>query len=60
MIKPTPASPAGPPRKTSRTVKSEPKRPGGRDQPLPEDELGGGDICSLEWTPPTDDDMPLD
>jgi hypothetical protein len=31
-----------------------------RDHPPPEDELGGGDICSLERMPPTDDDKPLD
>jgi hypothetical protein len=36
------------------------KAAGGRDHPPPEDELGGGDICSLEWKPPTDDDKPLD
>ena len=29
-------------------------------QPPPEDELGGGDICSLEDEPTTDDDKPLD
>jgi hypothetical protein len=32
----------------------------GRKQPPPEEDLGGGDICSLEWKPPTDDDKPLD
>jgi hypothetical protein len=36
------------------------KAAAGRDHPPPEDELGGGDICSLEWKPPTDDDKPLD
>jgi hypothetical protein len=30
------------------------------DHPPPEDELGGGDICSLEEAPSTDDDKPLD
>lgn len=29
-------------------------------QPPPEDQLGGGDICSLEETPSTEDDKPLD
>jgi len=33
-----------------------PKRP----QPLPEEDLGGGDICSLQEQPSTDDDKPLD
>jgi hypothetical protein len=28
--------------------------------PPPEEDLGGGDICSLEATPSTDDDKPLD
>jgi hypothetical protein len=28
--------------------------------PPPEDELGGGDFCSLEESPSTDDDKPLD
>ena len=27
--------------------------------PAPEDEFGGGDICSIEEAPPTDDDRPL-
>jgi hypothetical protein len=31
-----------------------------RTQPLPEEDLGGGDICSLEEQPSTDDDQPLD
>jgi hypothetical protein len=34
-----------------------PKRP---SQPLPEEDLGGGDICSLQEQPSTDDDQPLD
>jgi hypothetical protein len=29
-------------------------------QPPGEEELGGGDICSLEQQPSTDDDKPLD
>lgn len=28
--------------------------------PPPEEDLGGGDICSLERQPSTDDDKPLD
>jgi hypothetical protein len=28
--------------------------------PPPEEDLGGGDICSLEAQPSTDDDQPLD
>ena len=28
--------------------------------PPGEDDLGGGDICSIEETPSTDDDKPLD
>jgi hypothetical protein len=28
--------------------------------PAPEEELGGGDFCSLEEQPSTDDDTPLD
>jgi hypothetical protein len=31
-----------------------------RTQPLPEEDLGGGDICSLPEQPSTDDDQPLD
>jgi hypothetical protein len=31
-----------------------------RTQPLPEEDLGGGDICSLQEQPSTDDDQPLD
>jgi hypothetical protein len=31
-----------------------------RSQPEPEEELGGGDICSLQEQPSTDDDQPLD
>ena len=30
------------------------------DHPAPEEHLGGGDICSLEEAPSTDDDKPLD
>lgn len=29
-------------------------------QPPPEEQLGGGDICSLEEAPSTEDDKPLD
>jgi hypothetical protein len=29
-------------------------------QPPPEENLGGGDICSLQEQPSTDDDKPLD
>jgi hypothetical protein len=59
MTKPTTASPARAPHKPHPASESGPKTPG-RVQPPPEDELGGGDICSLEWKPPTDDDKPLD
>lgn len=31
-----------------------------RKWPAPEQELGGGDICSLEREPSTEDDQPLD
>jgi hypothetical protein len=31
-----------------------------RTQPLPEEDLGGGDVCSLQEQPSTDDDQPLD
>lgn len=31
-----------------------------RRQPQAEEELGGGDICSLQEQPSTDDDQPLD
>jgi hypothetical protein len=31
-----------------------------RSQPQPEEDLGGGDICSLQEQPSTDDDQPLD
>jgi hypothetical protein len=30
------------------------------DHPPPEDDFGGGDICSPEVEPPTEDDKPLD
>lgn len=30
------------------------------DHPPPEDQFGGGDICSPEAEPPTEDDKPLD
>ncbi|MET0222395.1 MAG: hypothetical protein ABW175_02290 [Bradyrhizobium sp.] len=30
------------------------------EHPAPEDQFGGGDICSPEEEPPTDDDKPLD
>jgi hypothetical protein len=32
----------------------------GRMHPPPEEDLGGGDICSLEERSSTDDDKPLD
>jgi hypothetical protein len=35
-------------------------RKAGRMHPPPEEDLGGGDICSLEETPSTEDDKPLD
>ena len=31
-----------------------------RTQPQPEEDLGGGDICSLQEHLSTDDDQPLD
>jgi hypothetical protein len=31
-----------------------------RMQPEPEEDLGGGDICSLQEQSSTDDDQPLD
>ena len=31
-----------------------------RRQPQAEEDLGGGDICSLQEQPSTDDDQPLD
>jgi hypothetical protein len=31
-----------------------------RTHPQPEEDLGGGDICSLQEQPSTDDDQPLD
>jgi hypothetical protein len=31
-----------------------------RLQPADEDDYGGGDFCSLEAAPPTDDDQPLE
>jgi len=37
-----------------------PAPPRKRPEPPPEDDLGGGDICSLEAEPSTDDDTPLD
>jgi hypothetical protein len=30
------------------------------DHPPPEDQFGGGDICSPEETAPADDDKPVD
>jgi hypothetical protein len=45
---------------TDKTPKNVLKVATRRIRPPPEDELGGGDICSLEWKPPTDDDKPLD
>jgi len=36
------------------------KAGGGRMHPPPEEDLGGGDICSLEERPSTDDDKSLD
>jgi hypothetical protein len=44
-------------------VKEVEKRPAdtdASDYPPPEEQLGGGDICSLEQEPSTDDDKPLD
>jgi hypothetical protein len=40
------------PRKIRKTVR-------GRLHPPPEEDLGGGDICSLEEKPSTEDNMPL-
>jgi hypothetical protein len=37
-----------------------PRQPKRRTQPQPEEDLGGGDICSLQEQPSTDDDQPLD
>jgi hypothetical protein len=31
-----------------------------RQQPSPEEDFGGGDICSLQESPSTEDDQPLD
>jgi hypothetical protein len=31
-----------------------------RTQPQPEEDYGGGDFCSLQEQPSTDDDQPLD
>ena len=31
-----------------------------RQQPPPEEDYGGGDLCSLEATPSTEDDQPLE
>jgi hypothetical protein len=31
-----------------------------RQQPSPEEDFGGGDFCSLEESPSTEDDQPLD
>jgi hypothetical protein len=31
-----------------------------RTQPQPEEDFGGGDFCSLQEQPSTDDDQPLD
>jgi hypothetical protein len=35
-------------------------RPKRRTQPQPEEDFGGGDFCSLQEQPSTDDDQPLD
>ena len=42
-----------------RLVKANRKARTGRIHPAPEEDLGGGDICSLEEKPSTDDDKPL-
>ncbi len=34
--------------------------PGDTEYPPPEEDLGGGDICSPEQDPSTEDDKPLD
>jgi hypothetical protein len=34
--------------------------PARRTQPQPEEDLGGGDFCSVQEQPSTDDDQPLD
>jgi hypothetical protein len=44
------------PNKRPRTIRKAVK---GRLHPPPEEDLGGGDICSLEEKPSTDDNMPL-
>ena len=31
-----------------------------RQQPCPEEDFGGGDFCSLQESPSTEDDQPLD
>ena len=41
-------------------AKSKVPPPKRRPQPPSEEDLGGGDICSLEKEPSTDDDKPLD
>jgi hypothetical protein len=41
-------------------VEQPPAEPDALDHPPPEEQLGGGDICSLEEQPSTDDDKPLD
>jgi hypothetical protein len=41
-------------------MKKKPAKASELHKPAPEEDLGGGDICSLEWRPPTDDDKPLD
>lgn len=51
---PRPHSPAARPKRQELCV--EPNEV----HPPPEDELGGGDICSVEEQPSTDDDRPLD
>jgi len=47
-------------RRSFADARVEAEEPAQERHPPPEDELGGGDICSLEWKPPTDDDEPLD
>ena len=43
----------------AKTSHAQEAAPATRPDPRPEDELGGGDICSLEMTPSDTDDEPL-
>ena len=45
---------------TDKNLEKVRKAGGRRTHPPPEEDLGGGDICSLEERPSTDDDKPLD